>query len=164
MLLALALTVALADEPSTNRERQLPQLPDPVFSLVRLPCGLPYECTDAVRFRNAEVRWKLSFDPHRPALYDIVHWRVAFYGRAGQGGPREFVAQITRPEGRTPHYRILRRVQVRDWKRAWLGRKWSWRELKRPSPAYRDAALELVRVFMAANKLRDGAASESLQF
>jgi hypothetical protein len=108
----------------------------------RLPCGLPYECTDGVRFRNAEVRWKLSVNPRRQGVYDIVHWRIAYNGD-GRGGPQEFVAQMVFPDREVPYYRIFRHERVRDWRKFWLGRRWVWREFRHGALAHREAASRL---------------------
>ena len=127
------------------------------------PCGIPFECVREQPIGNAVLSWKLSFNPRRPGIYDIVHWTVRQTGETD----REFVAQLTvRVRGDRPvrMYRIHEHVRIRDWRRLWLTRRAVWREREEGSERYEQARLKLIRVFMMANALRGGANPMSLTY
>jgi len=125
-----------------------------------LPCGVPYECAVGIRVANATATWRMTFDRRWPALYDIVHWELAY----NDGRHTEYLAQLVRPPGGRMHYRFFVRERHGVWWTLGIRKRLMWRPVRHESPEQNLMVVRVQQLYSIANALRFEANPMTLRF
>jgi len=115
-----------------------------------LPCGVPYECAVNIRVANAIATWRMTFDRRWPAVYDIVHWQIAYT----DGRRVEYLAQLVRTEGRRMRYRFFVHERRGVWYTLGIKKRWVWRSVGVQSAEHNEMARRLRHLYNTAHTLR----------